>query len=275
MNSLDVVPNSVAQVAAAIEEKRAHQHHRQGSSGINGRRRSVSSPARSRDMRRKPSFTPGRAFAAPRQQSLNRQRAQHDDIEDLRYTLDSSPRKHQPRAQGITLKKVASNISFGNLSIGGRTVGNDSTFRAMAFRTPEPKNLAPEPDSGAESVGSIRERMRRMASFNSLSSRAAANGKSNYGPWQENIKPPARPAVAPYTLGLSSSSERPTFEVPMQVGFRPATSQDFRERLDRSRFEFTGVRRKPSVSASIRERSNNWWGQMRQKAREKEREGWI
>ena len=281
MNSLDVVPNSVAQVAAAIEEKRAHQHRRLKSSGTGShtralrRERSVSSPARARDMRRKPSFTPGRAFSAPRQQSLDRQRARHADIEELRCVLDSSPRKHHPKLPGFTLRKVGSNISFGNLSIGGRSVGNDSTFRAIAFRTPEPKQSGPEPDSGAESVGSIRDRMRRMASFNSLNSRATATGRSNYGPWHENIKPRTRPDIVPHTHGLSSSSERPTFEVSMQVGPRPATSQDFRERLDRSRFEFKGVKRRPSVTTSIRERGTNWIGQMRQKATEKEREGWI
>ncbi|EME88122.1 uncharacterized protein MYCFIDRAFT_96359, partial [Pseudocercospora fijiensis CIRAD86] len=74
MNSLDVMPNSVAQVAAAIEEKRAHR--------------------RLNHSRRQPSYAQGRAFAAPRQQSLDRQREQRADMDELRGMIDSSPRKH-------------------------------------------------------------------------------------------------------------------------------------------------------------------------------------
>lgn len=282
MNSLDVVPNSVAQVAAAIAEKRAYRERQEGAESkayapMPARQRSVSSPARVREIRRRPSFTPGRAFAAPRQQSLDRQRARRADIEELCQAIDSSPRKHQAKLQGFALRKVASNISFGNLSLGGRSVGHDSTFRAMAFRTPEPKRHAMEPDSGAESVDSIRERMRRMASFNSLySKKSLAGGHSEFGPWQENVRPaainmPARPVIAAHTLGLSGASERPSFDAVIATTSRPETGQSFRERQDRSRFEFQGVRRKPS--ARLRERGLNWWEQVRQKAKEKE--GWI
>ncbi|KAK5122201.1 hypothetical protein LTR85_004111 [Meristemomyces frigidus] len=282
MNSLDVVPNSVAQVAAAIEEKRANHERRRSSEAkphaqMPVRQRSVSSPAHVRNIRRRPSFTPGRAFAAPRQQSLDRQRAKRADIEELCQAIDSSPRKHPPKLQGFALRKVASNMSFGNLSLGGRSVGNDSTFRAMAFRTPEAKRPAMEPDSGAESVDSIRERMRRMASFNSLyTKKSMAAGRSDFGPWQENVRPPAidmpaRTAIAAHTLGLSSASERPSFEAMTVSVPRPEAGGGFRERQDRSRFEFQGVRRKPS--AKLRELGVNWWEQVRQKAKEKE--GWI
>ncbi|KAK5135432.1 hypothetical protein LTR08_005220 [Meristemomyces frigidus] len=283
MNSLDVLPNSVAQVAAAIEEKRAYLLERRRSSDVRPRarlplrQRSVSSPARARDVRRRPSFTPGRAFAAPRQQSLDRQRAHRADIEDLRQELDSSPRKFQPKLKGVTLKKVGSTISFGNISLGGRSIGKDSAFAAMAFHTPESKRLVREPDSGAESVDSIRERMRRMASFNSLySKKSATPGRSNFGPWKENKKTPmldvpVRPTIAAHALGLSSASERPSLEVATAIAPRPTAGQGFRERQDRSRFEFRGVSRKPS--GTLRERSINWWEQRRQKGREKE--GWI
>ncbi|KAF2738850.1 hypothetical protein EJ04DRAFT_560498 [Polyplosphaeria fusca] len=82
-NSLDVVPNSVAQVAAAIEEKRiAHADPRKRSPRL-GRRPSQS--------------VQGRAFAAPRMQSLDRMRAQTEDIQDLGHTLDESPRKSSSR----------------------------------------------------------------------------------------------------------------------------------------------------------------------------------
>ncbi|KAL6157919.1 hypothetical protein ACJBU6_03729 [Exserohilum turcicum] len=75
MNSLDVVPNSVAQVAQAIEEKRTARH-----SPRLGRRPSQS--------------VQGRAFAAPRLQSLKRMRAQEEAIQELSQALEQSPRKY-------------------------------------------------------------------------------------------------------------------------------------------------------------------------------------
>ncbi|KAH3932060.1 hypothetical protein HBI56_185980 [Parastagonospora nodorum] len=89
MNSLDVVPNSVAQVAMAIEEKRSlHTHQRNPS------------------MTRRPSQSvQGRAFAAPRMQSLERMRARADDIQDLSQALDQSPRK-------FTLHRTNSNWDY-------------------------------------------------------------------------------------------------------------------------------------------------------------------
>ena len=303
MNSLDVVPNSVAQVAAAIEEKRAEQyrHHRRRSSESRRlqhgplRQRSVSSPARSKDIRRQRSYTQGRAFAAPRQQSLDRQRAEKADMDILRHALDSSPRKQKPHLQGLTLKKMGSNISFA--TIGGRSVGTESPFHAMAFRTPPPKEEPATLGSGAaEGVEGIRARMRRVGSFDTLHSKKSIFSR----PWQENARPHirhggstskgvdqhARPfkaqgsdhqaIIGPHVLGLSNSiSRQPSFEV---VGIdtaaaqRPATGQGFRERLDRSRFEFKAVRRK--ASGGMKDRGMGWWEQMRQKARENN-EGWI
>lgn len=76
MNSLDVVPNSVAQVAIAIEEKRTA--------------RDRLSPR----LRRRPSHSvQGRAFAAPRMQSLERMRDRAEDIQELSSVLEQSPRK--------------------------------------------------------------------------------------------------------------------------------------------------------------------------------------
>ncbi|KAK0929721.1 hypothetical protein LTR91_001237 [Friedmanniomyces endolithicus] len=304
MNSLDVVPNSVAQVAAAIEEKRAeqHRHHRRRSSESRRlqhgplRQRSVSSPARSKDIRRQRSYTQGRAFAAPRQQSLDRQRAEKADMDILRHALDSSPRKQKPHLQGLTLKKVGSNISFA--TIGGRSVGTESPFHAMAFRTPPSKERSATPGSGvAERVESIRARMRRVGSFDTLHSKKSIFSR----PWQENARPHIRHGgstsqtadehagalrtqgsdhhqaiIGPHVLGLSHSvSRQPSFEV---VGIdtaapqRPGTGQGFRERLDRSRFEFKAVRRK--ASGGMKDRGMGWWEQMRQKTRESN-EGWI
>ncbi|RMY58803.1 hypothetical protein D0865_02402 [Hortaea werneckii] len=298
MNSLDVVPNSVAQVAAAIEEKRAHHHSRRRSESKTRahhptRQRSVSSPACAKDLRRKPSYKPGQAFAAPRQQSLDRERAKYADLRELEHSLDSSPRKHQTRLQALTLRKMGSNMSFGNLSAGGaKSSGNESAFRAMAFRTPEHSDAGARanPNSGAESVDSIRERMRRMASLSSSTqskSGVAAGWRANDigsggGAWQENVRPPVRPEPPP-VLGLLSAT-RPSLEsmgggsaAAAAAAGRPATSHGFRDRLDRSRFEFKPVRRKPSVGASIRGKGANLWEQVRLRGRgkERDREGWI
>jgi hypothetical protein len=68
----------------AIEEKRsAHIHHRNASSP-----RVTRHPSQS---------VQGRAFAAPRMQSLDRMRARAEDIQELGQVLDQSPRKYNLR----------------------------------------------------------------------------------------------------------------------------------------------------------------------------------
>ncbi|KAF2757872.1 hypothetical protein EJ05DRAFT_438960, partial [Pseudovirgaria hyperparasitica] len=82
MNSLDIVPNSVAQVAAAIEEKRSNSNP------------ADDPPTSSPRLRRRPSVTvQGRAFAAPRFQSLDRMRSETEVIQHLGRDLEASPRK--------------------------------------------------------------------------------------------------------------------------------------------------------------------------------------
>jgi hypothetical protein len=83
-NSLDVVPNSVAQVTMAIEEKRT-THTFQGGH----------SPPQI--AHKKSQSIQGRAFAAPRMQSLGRMRAHARDLQELGEILDRSPRKHAVR----------------------------------------------------------------------------------------------------------------------------------------------------------------------------------
>ena len=85
INSLDVLPNSLAQVAAAIEQKRSQQ-----------------------PLHRKKSSLQGRAFAAPVEQSIERQRAVRQDVEDLRLEVDASPRKYQPQLQSAGVRKMRS-----------------------------------------------------------------------------------------------------------------------------------------------------------------------
>lgn len=78
MNSLDILPNSLAQVAAAIELKRA---------------RTV--PV-NEDTPLYPNYHQGQAFTAPRRRSLDRLRngsKAGDDISALAYDLEASPRR--------------------------------------------------------------------------------------------------------------------------------------------------------------------------------------
>ncbi|KAI9703691.1 MAG: hypothetical protein M1836_007461 [Candelina mexicana] len=81
-NSLDVLPNSMGQVAAAIEAKRG-----QRSPGGRSHRSQQSQSSKG---------VQGRAFSAPRKQSLARLRNQsitQEDIQNLTKALDGSPRK--------------------------------------------------------------------------------------------------------------------------------------------------------------------------------------
>ncbi|KAL5113914.1 hypothetical protein ACEQ8H_008197 [Pleosporales sp. CAS-2024a] len=84
MNSLDVVPNSVAQVAMAIEEKRSANGHNREASSLRIKQHASQS-------------VQGRAFAAPRMQSLDRMRTRTEDIQELGHVLDQSPRKYSLR----------------------------------------------------------------------------------------------------------------------------------------------------------------------------------
>ncbi|EMD01136.1 hypothetical protein BAUCODRAFT_62253 [Baudoinia panamericana UAMH 10762] len=242
MNSLDVVPNFVAQVAAAFEQQQAHTQRRQRSNDLRScnadhrRHRPISSPAHDKDLRRQRSYTQGRAFAAPRQQSVDRHRAHQADIEVLRHVLDTSPRKHTAQLQGFTLKKAGSNFSFGNVSAGGRSTDHSSPFRAVSFHPPSPKYTLPDVhDGAAEGVGSIRARMRKMASFSTL------------------------------------QSERSQTRIGMKPPSRPSTAASSRERKGRGRFESRAVATKRSDSAVGR--GGSWWLRMRHKL--EDREGWI
>jgi Arrestin (or S-antigen), C-terminal domain len=104
MNSLDILPNSLAQVAAAIELKRAR------TVPVNGNA---------------PLYSPyhqGQAFTAPRRQSLDRLRngttSMGDDISALTYDLENSPRKYgQNSFLHHSSRKTATSIAnpFDNL----------------------------------------------------------------------------------------------------------------------------------------------------------------
>lgn len=174
INSLDVLPNSVDQVAAAIEEKKRAKHHpprtrSKKHSRSHSRHRSALSPSETAQLKRQPSYGQCRAFSAPVEQAIDRQRAIRADIHDLGQRLDASPRKHPPRLHDVTIKKAASNMSMGGVSVASRaTVGNP-------FRDPMPQT----PNFGGENrhrFGRSREdgsasALRRMQSVGSTRSK--------------------------------------------------------------------------------------------------------
>lgn len=316
MNSLDVLPNSVAQVAAAIEEKRLHQRKkvdRSESGRRHGRQRSTSSQARMTEMSRRPSYTQGRAFVAPRQQSLERRRAEMVQMDDLQHTLDKSPRKHPPRKnqqapRPLYLQNHSSAVSFGALSLEGKSSTSGSLFGSIRYHTPPAKKreaqpLQPETLPDVE-AGGLRDRLRRMHSFDSMhSKKSIARVRPKHLPQTSALSEKIRPApdslagvqrngdsmrryhIAPHTLGLgltSSFDNGPSGPPPFPVfdgmpssaiHARPATAFTFREKLDRSRFEFKAVRRR--ASGGIRGKGRQWIERVRQKDSDGIMDGWI
>ncbi|MCJ1399537.1 hypothetical protein MMC11_002739, partial [Xylographa trunciseda] len=100
-NSLDIVPNSVAQVASAIE----HHHHRRQRSNASRHTTSKSSPNGSPNPHSIPMYryTQGGAFSAARRHSTEQlnvaaQRAE-EVVDELTRELDGSPRKAGPKGR--------------------------------------------------------------------------------------------------------------------------------------------------------------------------------
>lgn len=310
MNSLDVLPNSVAQVAAAIEEKRLYQRRKPlpvNSNRRHGRQRSSSSPARMTDIDRRPSFTQGRAFAAPWQHSLDQRRAEQAHMEDLQHVIDHSPRKNAPRAhqqppppRPMYLQNHSSSNSIGALSFDGKGSATGSLAGSIRYHTPplKKRDVQPlnAPDRQDTEVNGLRDRLRRMHSFDSMhSKKSIARVRPKQIPQisasQENTRPPTsippslygrgnsnsvrRYHIAPHALGLglatsfdglAMDSTNPNFAQGMQPVMamsRPATASAFREKLDRSRFEFKAVRRR--ASGGIRGKARLWIEKARQK----------
>jgi hypothetical protein len=317
MNSLDVLPNSAAQVAAAIEEKRFQQRQKMTAPKahrIHARQRSGSSPARMTDISRRPSYTQGRAFAAPRQQSLERRRAEQVQMDDLQYMLDVSPRKNAPRdhqrpPRPLYMQNHSSAVSFGALLLERKSSTSGSLFGSIRYHTPPPRKRDAQPPrveikTDTEN-GGLRDRLRRMQSFDSVhSKKSIAHVRAKHIPQttlpNENVRPPPshtpiarqpsdsvrRFHIAPHTIGLGLASSMdnvpagppppfPLYEIlpSNTVEARPATAFTFREKLDRSRFEFKAVRRR--ASGGIRGKGRQWLDKVRQREGEGVTDGWL
>ena len=161
MNSLDVVPNSVAQVAAAIEEKRAKVNHQRNksnkqtmhtltntfTSSKTGATTTANSPTR---LSRRPSSASvqGRAFAAPRKQSLDRMRAEVEELQELGKLLNTSPHKYFYSPHRRVIAQPSSNKP-----------------ENFSYHTP-PSNRKARilSDDLGDEVANIRARLRRMRS---------------------------------------------------------------------------------------------------------------
>lgn len=162
MNSLDVVPNSVAQVAAAIEEKRAKSQQRSQSRqprppGALPTNEShvLPHPGSPTKMARRPSnvSVQGRAFAAPRKQSLDRVRTEAEELFELGRLLDTSPRKYHysPRQRAIASTHKAQTGSQSEIMYGYQTPPSNRKARILS-------------DEMGDEVKDIRNRLRRMRS---------------------------------------------------------------------------------------------------------------
>ncbi len=231
------------------------------------------------EMRRRPSYTQGRAFAAPRQQEYERQKAAKADLQALSAEVDRSPRKF---GIGRNLKAMESQSSLSGLSsdFGHAKPKEQNSFAELAFKTP---------GTGRRRIP-VHEGLARMQSASSIKSRSSKKAEMK----QPTITKPLRPNGPPYhftvlkeqridpqALGLSSARGRPaqdTSIIPSIEPYqRPGTGLSFRDRLERSRFEFKGVRRK----GSIKEAGIGLWESVKAKAKDRDRDrddgggGWI
>lgn len=197
MNSLDVVPNSVAQVAAAIEEKRANAygpHHSRRISYENiPRPLGTGLPSSPRVSRRPSSRTSvqGRAFAAPRKQSLDRMRAEAEELHAIRQLLDSSPRKYLYSPQRRNIRPASPQKSSQAPSRPPHPLSRgQSPADLYGYHTP-PSNrkgrLLGEDADGE--VAEIRARLRRMRSNETNRSSGSVAPKAPQAPPAFGVEP--------------------------------------------------------------------------------------
>jgi len=233
---------------------------------------------------------------------------------ELQNTIDNSPRKHppqtnfQPPLRPLYLQNQSSAVSFGALSLEGKSSTSGSLFGSIRYHTPPRKQRDMQPSHNQNmpeaKADSLRDRLRRMHSFDSIHSKKSIARMRPKPLAQntlpvENIRPTARHPtetydhthsmrkyhIAPHALGLGLASTPdgfPTnnhpFTFPDDMSSavteaRPATPLNFREKLDRSRFEFKAVRRR--ASGGIRGRGKQWIERVRQKDSEEAMSGWI
>ncbi|KAF2231316.1 hypothetical protein EV356DRAFT_535589 [Viridothelium virens] len=132
MNSLDVVPGSVARVAAAIEEKKGghephalddyQERHLGPSLDPNCDGASSHDPSRTQSVQ-------GRAFSAPRIKSLERLRSRQGEWDELGRVLEKSPRKQAPYIRRNNSTGSTSKNSKGSPKRTARPLGQATIFQ--------------------------------------------------------------------------------------------------------------------------------------------------
>jgi len=227
MNSLDVLPNAVNQVAVAIEEKRqkhkrSHSHKtsdpdRERDPGGHIRTRSTQTVHERHTNHRDPPRIQGRAFAAPRQQSLDRARAHAAEIDDIGQVINNSPRKYKPESKVSRKVSTTQNRKTNDrprlkktpssASLGAYTLFNQSNASFdVQYETPMPghSRRAKAFEAGADTV---KDRLRSIRSFDTLRNRSKSRGR--HAP-REDTKQKHRPddpdSVLDYYLDGHASS---------------------------------------------------------------------
>ncbi|KAF2718311.1 hypothetical protein K431DRAFT_231119 [Polychaeton citri CBS 116435] len=270
LNSLDVLPNAVAQVAAAIEEKKVQAHlqdsltHSQSRGGRHrntSRKPSSSSPLKCKEDRKTAAFKQGQVFAAPRKQSLERVRQERKVIDDLCKQLDSSPRKYKAQLENaFDVKRAASEASSRSKGR-DRAVDNgtpDSEAHAsLKYNTPPSKRKGRNFDGVEEdeSLSAFRRQLRRFRSTDTLRSngrQATRTGSDE----RFTLKPLRRMQSA---RGHESAQRYESNPFPIEVRphmhgaepGRPSTGWSLREKVSQPK---TDARPTRKVSQGLRDR---------------------
>ncbi|KAL9085241.1 MAG: hypothetical protein Q9165_007675 [Trypethelium subeluteriae] len=206
MNSLDVVPNSVARVAAAIEEKRGgrephafddyQERHLGPSLDPNGDEPASQDPSRTRSVQ-------GRAFSAPRIKSLERLRSRQGEWDELGRVLEKSPRKQAPyirrnNSTGSTSKNAKGSPRRVARSLGQATIfqiGSDTAEVLLSRRRAAQEKPLPQPP--------LPRKATRQSSFDGVLDASDRSPISNPSNAPHPPKPPSNKS--------SSTSSTPRF----------------------------------------------------------------
>ena len=219
--------NSVAQVAAAIEEKRNRRTTSRGSPRIT---------------RKSSKIVQGRAFNAPRMQSLERtRRQQSEDLAEITQLLEQSPRKHaenQPQPSPFSFRTPPTNRR-------GRIIG-DGTASELRRKLGHLRNV-----SHASTVNTNKSLPRRPSESVTRATPAQYHRRavSNVSNATTNKSLPRRPSEsrprASSALGTYSmtAAEMVDAEIgnPHKIGHHVAA-----------------VRKPPSMASSINGRKSRW-----------------
>jgi len=228
MNSLDVLPNAVNQVAIAIEEKRLkHKKSRSQRATeldqeIDQRAHGQIRPAdvihEREDYHQGPPRIQGRAFAAPRQHSLDRARSHVVDLDDIGHVIERSPRKYKPESRVSRKTSAARNRkttkdrhglqkTVSSVSLGAYTLFNQSNASfEVDYESPMPghSRRVKAFEAGANTV---KDRIRSIRSFDTVRNRSRSRNLHDQRETTRHKNRPGDPeSVLDYYLDGHASS---------------------------------------------------------------------